>query len=172
MVNEGAASGWIAQPEQVQLEYHRLFAARFAFHPDVEPSGWPSIEEPVPSMTLDLSSVATHHGMTMPAADDAILQLLVDAFPANVRLVAIDYNHVASWLWPHRFAASERGWPDSWYVHPYPNGDYTIFLTEDMTSGTFGHPWERTLCIVGSALIEAARPLIAQWAVIRRRPLP
>ncbi|MFB4279141.1 DUF2716 domain-containing protein [Nonomuraea sp. MTCD27] len=41
----------------------------------------------------------------------------------------------------------------------FPNGDYYVFLSEDRTNGTFGHPWEQTLCIFGTSLIpELARP--------------
>ncbi len=39
----------------------------------------------------------------------------------------------------------------------YPNGDYAICLSEDMNSGTFGHPWEQTICIFGKELIEITR---------------
>lgn len=39
-------------------------------------------------------------------------------------------------------------------VPVFPNGDYYIFLTLDMTNGIFGHPWRRTICVFGKELIE------------------
>jgi len=34
-------------------------------------------------------------------------------------------------------------------------GDYFIFLAEDLRFGTFGHPWEHSLCVFGTELLEA-----------------
>ncbi|MEU5671031.1 DUF2716 domain-containing protein [Micromonospora sp. NPDC047753] len=39
--------------------------------------------------------------------------------------------------------------------------DYYAFLTEDMTEGTFGHPWEQTLCVFGSHLMPKLVPLLS-----------
>ncbi|WP_198347940.1 DUF2716 domain-containing protein [Plantactinospora sp. KBS50] len=37
------------------------------------------------------------------------------------------------------------GWP----LSPYPDGDYSIYLAEGFRFGTFGHPWELSLCVFG-----------------------
>lgn len=36
----------------------------------------------------------------------------------------------------------------------FPNGDYYTFARPDFSEGTFGHPWERTLCVFGPRLVE------------------
>jgi hypothetical protein len=36
-----------------------------------------------------------------------------------------------------------------------PNGDYYIYLSADLSLGTFGHPWEASLCVWGDQLIDA-----------------
>ncbi|MEU2865764.1 DUF2716 domain-containing protein [Streptomyces mirabilis] len=46
---------------------------------------------------------------------------------------------------------SREGWP----LSPYPDGDYYIFLADDLRFGTFGHPWEHSLCVFGAELLEA-----------------
>jgi len=52
----------------------------------------------------------------------------------------------------------------------FPDGDYYAFLRHDFSMGTFGHPWERTLCVFGKALIERlGEPLAAAFGVKRRR---
>lgn len=33
-----------------------------------------------------------------------------------------------------------------------PDWDYYLHLTEDLRLGTFGHPWEQTLCVFGALL--------------------
>jgi hypothetical protein len=42
---------------------------------------------------------------------------------------------------------------EPWRVTPLPNGDYYIFLSEVFRTGTFGHPWEETMCIFGDRLL-------------------
>jgi len=34
----------------------------------------------------------------------------------------------------------------------FPDGDYHIHLTRDLRLGTFGHPWEETVCVFGDLL--------------------
>jgi hypothetical protein len=42
------------------------------------------------------------------------------------------------------------GWPRS----PYPDGDYPVLIAEDFTYGSFGHPWEHSLCLFGAELLD------------------
>jgi len=35
-----------------------------------------------------------------------------------------------------------------------PDGDYHIFLADDFSFGTLGHPWEQTICVFGKPLID------------------
>jgi hypothetical protein len=44
------------------------------------------------------------------------------------------------------------GWPRS----PYPDGDYPVLLAEDLHYGSFGHPWEHSLCLFGTRLLKLA----------------
>jgi hypothetical protein len=53
-------------------------------------------------------------------------------------------------------------------VEVFPNGDYYAFLTEDMTAGTFGHPWEQTLRVFGDQLVSALAPMLSSWLPIKR----
>lgn len=34
--------------------------------------------------------------------------------------------------------------------------------------GTFGHPWEQTLCVFGEPLVSALAPLLTSWLPIKR----
>jgi hypothetical protein len=36
-----------------------------------------------------------------------------------------------------------------------PDGDYYIFLTKDFQNVWFGHPWEKTITLIGDKLIKA-----------------
>jgi hypothetical protein len=182
------SAGWDPMPDRLTSKVMRAFEQRFSFRPSPLPRDWPSIAEPAPSVTLDLSPTWTAAGQMTVDPDELILGLLVAAFPASERLVAINYNHCTWWFWPHRFSAVSRESPyslaegreimvapevfvaaDSWEMHPFPNGDYSIVTSEDMTSGTFGHPWEQTLCVFGAAPLGAVATLTPHWPVKRRR---
>lgn len=41
-------------------------------------------------------------------------------------------------------------------------------MTDDLTTGTFGHPWEQTLCIFGEPLVTTLAPLLTIWLPIKR----
>ena len=48
------------------------------------------------------------------------------------------------------------------YISPIPNGDYYIFITKDLENIWFGHPWEKTVTLIGAKLIKTfldSRPL-------------
>jgi len=69
------------------------------------------------------------------------------------KLYALDWQHPCYWFWPHRF--TEAATWEAWKVPVLPDGDYYIFLAEDLAFGLFGHPWEQALCAFGDALLDA-----------------
>ncbi len=50
----------------------------------------------------------------------------------------------------------------------YPKGDYYIFLRDDLSEGTFGHPWEQTLCVFGERLLASLGRTLATWLPVIR----
>jgi hypothetical protein len=145
------------------------FDAKFDFRPDFRTPG-PTIIEPEPSVTIDLSPLFAGPGPTFAAGRAAInaiaLFAMTQAFAADERLLVLDWQHSSYWFWPHRHAISDD---HTWHVEVFPDGDYYAFLTEDMTEGTFGHPWEQTLCIFGPRLLPRLAPLLTSWLPIKRR---
>jgi len=81
--------------------------------------------------------------------------------------LVLDWQHPSYWFRPHAVADATR-WPPS-PVTPFPDGDYYIFLTEDMSQGTFGHPWEQTLCVFGNDLVDDLVPTLP-FPIRRRQP--
>ena len=77
--------------------------------------------------------------------------------PPGGWLYAMDW-HVGWRFFPHReFDARDVR---AWGISVLPHGDYTVFLTPDLRQGTFGHPWEGTICLFGNDLLDsvAAEP--------------
>lgn len=69
---------------------------------------------------------------------------------------ALDWQHPAYRLAPHleEPPAGVFDWP----VPALPNGDYYIFVSQDLSWGVFGHPWEQTWCVFGDPMVSTVRP--------------
>ena len=160
-------SAWL---EVDRGEYDTLWARfneRFGFRAGVDPNSWPAIREPSPSITFDLSVIPD--GAQRGAAYDAInaeaLRAFVWAMPDCDELIALDWQHPA-----YRFIPANQTltWQAEWKVPVYPDGDYFAFLSEDYTEGTFGHPWEQTICVIGQRLIDSLARTWATWLPVKR----
>lgn len=164
---EPSEDAW-TELDRAEYDDHRLlFNARFGFRAGVSSDVWPAITEPVPSVTFDLSVIAD--GPQRGAAYDAInaeaLRAFVWALP-DAELLVLDWQHPA-----YRFRPAKQAltWRPEWRVPVYPDGDYYAFLTQDLTEGTFGHPWEQTLCVFGERLGASLGRSLETWLPIRRR---
>jgi Protein of unknown function (DUF2716) len=74
---------------------------------------------------------------------------------------------------PHRIR--DEGPADStWPIEIYPDGDSYIWLAEDLRYGTFGHPWEPSLCVFGEELVTAVAEVgdEALGRILRRNGCP
>jgi Protein of unknown function (DUF2716) len=162
-------AAWEQIPDEEYEDFWAPFDGRFRFRPRMQES-WAGIEEPPGSVTIDLSPIFAGQGSQFAAGEAAVnalaLLAMTEAFPVDQRLLVLDWQHPSYWFWPHRQALrSAQDWP----VEVFPNGDYYIFLTEDMGVGTFGHPWRQTLCVFGSVLVESLVPKLTAWLPVKRR---
>ncbi|KAB8185297.1 DUF2716 domain-containing protein [Microbispora catharanthi] len=135
-------------PEAEHDAMWTAFEARFVFKPST--SMYPGIVEPSDSVTWHLAAVS---GREDPMVDEiqAVIEraLLACARPGEP-LYWLDWNHQGYRFDPHRVA--RPGGP-RWPGLAYPDGDYYLYLTSDLRLGTFGHPWEDSLCVFGSDLL-------------------
>ena len=153
------------------------FSAQFNFEPSCPATG-PGITEPAPSITYDISSAWddwTYPRAMPPIVADLHTKALA-AFrgltPIGRYLYVLDWQHDGYHFDPH--ALSDPGNADSWEVMVVPDGDYYIFLAEDFSFGTFGHPWASTVCVFGQALIDAFEEDLPELfsKVVRRDGVP
>ncbi len=149
--------------EEIPLEeyetYWGPFEERYGF-----------FNEPTPSVTIDLAPIFEAPGQArFNAGERAVNTLAVLAmtqvFPEDQRLLVLDWNHPCRWFWPHRQALEPApGW---WWL-VFPNGDYYAVVTEDLSTGTFGHPWEQTLCVFGQPMLDTLAPMLTSWLPVKR----
>ncbi|ABS03839.1 DUF2716 domain-containing protein [Kineococcus radiotolerans] len=144
------------------------FHARYHFRASPHPEDWPAIHEPTPSLTFDLTAI--NDGAQRAAAYDAInaeaLRCFLWALHDVDELLVLDWQHPTHILRPHQQALTD---PTHWQVPVYPDGDYCAFFTPDLTEGTFGHPWEKSLCVIGPRLIDSLGRSLSTWLPLLRQ---
>ena len=73
-------------------------------------------------------------------------------------MVALNWHH-PSWLYSPALNAVRYPNPLNLPVPAFPDGDYYAHTEPDLRWGTFGHPWQESLC----------RPEVIRWP---RTPRP
>lgn len=158
--------GWSALGDEDRSAYWSTFKDTFGFCAGTTSESWPAIREPTPSVTFDLANPA---GPGWAARLDAInaeaLRCFITEFDDDPTFVVLDWQHDGYLLDAAAFATAHDS---EWRVPVYPNGDYYIFLRTDFTAGTFGHPWEQTLCIFGERLVASLGQTLATWLPRKR----
>ncbi|CAL9330257.1 DUF2716 domain-containing protein [Streptomyces sp. enrichment culture] len=149
--------------ELPEAEYRSVwdrFYTEFAFSPSVNPAEWPAVKEPVDSVTWSLASLdedpnyrrldrfvaVVEQGLTA-----VVEQGLTACVEPQARLFALDWQHISYSFAPHRVGGQGQA---PWPLSPYPDGDYYIYLSEDFRLGSFGHPWESSVCLFGQELLD------------------
>jgi hypothetical protein len=136
------------------------FDSAFTFRPSL--TEFPGIQEPAPSVTWSLDVLDDDpNGHRRDLVIDAVQDGLTACTPPGASLLILDWHHTCYALRPDLpptdmflpavvEGRAQPGWP----LSPYPDEDYTIFLAEDFSFGTFAHPWEPSLCLFGAPLLD------------------
>lgn len=139
-----------AQDSEAERLWDR-FDTTFRFHPSMYEL--PGIAEPTPSITYSL----TYEDGTRAEpvwVNRVLLAALRQVTNIDDSVLVLDWQHSTHRCRPHHIRDDQA--PDEmWPTEFYPNGDYHIWLAEDFRYGTFGHPWEPSLCVFGKELLAA-----------------
>lgn len=137
------------------------FDAMYGFYPSVDPKDFPGIKEPTPSVTFTWQANKYFSWLESECYEEMMNELdsiLMSAFSHlsldNQISYILDWNHTCY----NVIELDIQSYP----VRVFPDGDYHIWLSKDLKTGTFGHPWEETLCIMGEELIDLAEPKLAK----------
>jgi hypothetical protein len=124
------------------------FTTEFNFQPSTTSA--PGITEPPASATWHLGALDTSQETAVDELQTILEHGLLTCVPAGEPLYWLDWQHLSYRFDPSRVGLTgQPPWPGG----VYPNGDYYLYLTHDLRLGTFGHPWERTLCVFGTELL-------------------
>lgn len=146
------------------------FDAAFCFRPSLY--DLPGIAEPTPSITYDL--VYDDGTRAEPVwVNRTLLTALRRVTGTDESVVVLNWQHQTYRCRPH-WVRDEEPIDSTWPNEIYPDGDYYIWLASDMRYGTFGHPWEPSLCVFGEELLTAVAEIgdEALGRVLRRNGCP
>jgi hypothetical protein len=141
------------------------FIERFAFTPDFHERVRPAIRLESDCLVLDLAGLFAHERPRLAAGVTAINAAALRAFVWLVgdgELVALDWNH-PSWRYSPALSAVRHFDSFDWPVPVFPNGDYYVHMEPNLRWGTFGHPWQQSLCIWGAELVESLGAELLTW---------
>lgn len=146
------------------------FDAAFRFRPSMYER--PGIDEPTPSITYSLKYEDGTRAEPV-WVNRLMLAALRRLTSVDDSVVVLDWQHPTYRCRPH-WVRDEEPPDEMWPTEIYPDGDYYIWLTEDFRNGTFGHPWEPSLCVFGEGLLAAVIEIgdEALGTVLRRNGHP
>lgn len=135
------------------------FYKKFNFNPSIHENDFPGILEPTPSATYSIARIyesgEKEFEKLSKDLNDRFLQLFKSLTDQDTWVYALEWQKTSYKFFPHRpFELDE--W-DEWVIPILPNGDYYIFLEKNLEFGVFGHPWEKTMCIFGTKLIDLVK---------------
>ena len=152
----------MALPTWEEIDYETIWTrleATFGFRPGMGSATWPTFDEPINSVTYGLAPCWDGDGTSEWArqtVNSAVVWAMAGLVDEGSPLLVLDWQHQAYRFWPHRRSSTRP-----LRITPVPDGDYHIFLTENFSTGSLGHPWEETLCVFGAPLLERVSPLLA-----------
>jgi hypothetical protein len=144
------------------LEYKRVwdeFDSLFTFRPSVE--DFPGIEEPKDSITFRLAE----------GYDDSMLDELQASILGALEACNAFEKEVYYLDWQHESYQIGEPVKEEIWANGFPDGDYAVFLGNGMSIGSFGHPWEYSICLFGENFVKQIlqqRPRMLS-AVLRNR---
>ena len=131
-----------AEYESIWGEFYR----RFKFKPNYDERRVPAINEPKPSIVYSFAH--EYDDNQIDELNSYFKELFSDYVGSDEFVYALDWQHSCYKFTPHEDFSDLP-------IGIFPDGDYFIFLGPNMKFGTFGHPWQNSLCIFGEEFVNA-----------------
>ncbi|MCG7406526.1 DUF2716 domain-containing protein [Paenibacillus sp. ACRRX] len=138
-------NNWISLEDD---EYRRVwdrFYIDFSFKPTVYPKDWPTFTVNSPFVTFEIKKI--YHDEDIDEFEEFCASSLRTCLEPEEYIYALDWQHESFYYSPYLQDTYQR-------ISFYPDGDYSLFLSNDFSFGLLGHPWERSITIFGEQLIE------------------
>lgn len=134
--------------------------SELSFKPSVWARDWPSVYTRSPSLKFAIDFLwkgpydrERHVGLMKKA-----IETFIAITQEGETIFALNWQHECFYYDPRELRVD--GLLDDTSSIPVisfiPDGDYYIFITKNLQNVWFGHPWERSITLIGETLISAA----------------
>jgi hypothetical protein len=132
-----------------------------SFKPSVRPPDWPSISTRRRHFKFKIESL-WGPGYSEPTHTNFIgqaIEAFVEITSPGEKIYALDWQQECYYYDPRNLNVYDMLDDDSsnTKISFIPDGNYYIFLTKDFENIWFGHPWEKTVTVIGDRLIGAVK---------------
>lgn len=147
---------WKPLDDDENRNHWSVFSQRFAFKPSLKSDSWPAITPAVESCTFDLRGEHASYDDFLRDArrvEDAVLSGVGESLngAGATTVYALEWQSAGyKATFDHRANEAIPAPP----LRVFPDGDYPLLSWRDNEIGVFGDPWEKSLCVFGSPLVE------------------
>ena len=131
-----------------------------SFRPSVYARDWPSIRTKMPfhKFSIDFLWREPYNQERQAGFIRKAIDTFISITQKDEVIYALDWQHEGFHYDPRELRVdglldTESSIPVISFI---PDGDYYIFITKDLQNIWFGHPWERSITLIGETLISAA----------------
>ena len=132
-----------------------------SFKPSTRSIDWPSIQTSRNSIKFKIDFLWGSGYSELVYFN--FIQHAIEVFMAitlpGEEVYALDWQHECFYFDPRKLNAQDMldDGSSATKISFIPDGDYYIFITKDFENVWFGHPWERTITIIGDKLITSIK---------------
>jgi hypothetical protein len=135
---------------------------RLSFKPSTDRNKWPvwNVDGPSTVFSFEWPGADPALEIMNRTLDEAALDAMRRVVPPGNSFVSLDWQHETFEVWPHAMSRISEPLP----TPILPNGDYYLHVDSDLRFGFLGQPWEATITVFGSELMDAfeAPPFLAR----------
>ncbi|GIN84779.1 hypothetical protein J6TS2_11650 [Heyndrickxia sporothermodurans] len=149
-------NNWIELTHDEEKNVWSKILNDFQFSPSI--SKFPSFILPGAFITYNISTYLNWPGdleeyeMIYKDLEEKSLFAFQELTDPDEYFYALDWQHPCYWVNP--YLEFPRDDFNEWTIPIFPDGDYYFFIQKEFNWGFLGHPWEESITIFGSELIE------------------
>lgn len=147
-----------AEYDQVWDKFYDLFD----FKPSI--NIFPAIKTTLPQLKLDIKDCFSSD-FPIDKLEGLALRLFENISLPGDRLYALDWQHECYDFDPRQEMDKDEF--NEWTIPIFPNGDYYIFITKDFNNVWFGHPWEKTITLIGNNITGYGQKMMGEFIEIK-----
>jgi len=132
---------------------------KLSFNPSTRSIDWPSIhtEKRYLRFKIDILWKNGYNELIHSNFIQQAIEAFVNITAPGEEIYALDWQHDCYYYDPRKLSVHDmlEDASNTTKISFIPDGEYYVFITKDFENIWFGHPWEKTVTVIGDKLIAA-----------------